>query len=148
MSDINLNVFAENEREVIQAIVDANASVKKLLVAAVEAGSEVVEKVLDATGPGDGNAYSVVSRKESQVVAHIGPDKDHWHYRFFETGVQHDAPILPKDAKALRIGDLYRASAQPAGFPARPFIRPAGDSEQVLNDAAKAAGEKFKQAIP
>lgn len=106
-----------------------------VLTRATMAGAEVIaeEAKLHAPGP---NIETMLERQEAhRCEVAIGPDREHWHYVFAETGARpHE--ISPGDVSALKLyplGDVFASKLagenQHPGFPARPFLRPAVDSK-------------------
>ena len=80
------------------------------------------------------------------VTIAIGPTRDKWYYRYFETGARpHE--IRAKESKALLFnGDYAESASQTGGASTRPVLRPAVDTKQkqildaisgVLLDALK-----------
>jgi HK97 gp10 family phage protein len=83
-----------------------------------------------------------------QVVVDVGPSKKtSWRAHFLEFGVR---PHLLK-TKTARVmvnratGEVFGATANHPGFPAKPFIRPAIDEKG--DDAAKLFAEEIHKAI-
>lgn len=74
-------------------------------------------------------------KNNSRFVA-IGPDYDHWYYRFFEFGATaHDVSV--RDPGFIAFENVVAAFAKRSGgTPMRPFLRPAIDSKgQAAIDA-------------
>jgi HK97 gp10 family phage protein len=127
---------------------------KEVIEKALLAGGGVIHSAAQARAPGpielqivtgrtlkrrvDSNFARVV--KANAKVAAIGPDADHWYYRFFEFGAKvHD--IAPKRVKALLLRGIDSArfaakALRTGGTRMRPFLRPAVDEN---GDAAVAA---------
>ncbi len=83
-------------------------SVRSVAVRAAEAGAGVIRAAAEAKAPrrgGIGTRTAVLSRK-GQVRVDIGPDKEHWHFMFFELGADpHEIkPRLRKKGPTLVLG--------------------------------------------
>lgn len=65
------------------------------------------------------------------VQARIGPDKEHWHYRFYEYGAtQHEISGKPLLIFQGEQGMVWATKVVAAGgLAAQPFLRPALDSQ-------------------
>ncbi len=107
------------------------AAMGQPVVQAGVAGAEIIGETANQLAPGPHNVIVVRVASESNALLFIGPDKEHWHYRFFETGTQAHY-IMPTNKAALAGGALpHPLSKQLAvgGIAARPFLRPAIDQE-------------------
>lgn len=130
--------------ELERAIKRLGDDASRVLAAAFEAAAVVLVEAIKPNAPGDQIAHDVIEQTPARVEVDVGPTREAWHYRFFETGVQpHE--VTPTTARALRIGDRFAARATPGGFAARPFMRPAIDENQSQVEAA--AGEVLREAI-
>jgi HK97 gp10 family phage protein len=127
---------------------------KEIIEAALMAGGKIIHAAAESRAPGklelrivggrslrkrvDGRLTAIVKANGKFCV--IGPDKKHWHYRFFEFGAtKHD--IKPKNKSAIafegRNGLIVTGSATATGgVRMRPFMRPAVDENK---DAAVVA---------
>lgn len=131
---------------------DVLASLERLgeltaaLDAAAEAGAAVLRNAANEAAPGP---HIIVARGEggdddgrSAVTYEIGPDEQHWYYRYLETGVgPHE--IVPSARRALMIDESIRARAMHPGMTARPFLRPALDTRR--DAALRAAGRAIRE---
>lgn len=102
---------------------------------AVIEGGKVLEDEIESRAPGP-HIITVPNRrgiKRGYAEVDVGPDKEHWYYRFFETGaVPHEIEPVLKEALLLIGGNLREAVAHP-GMAAQPFMRPGFDvSEQKV----------------
>ena len=133
-----------NADEVVLALRQLGLNASAVLEVAVQAGADVIKEAADGFAPGPNNATETKKRTDDFVQIIIGPDEEHWYYRFFETGTDpHE--VLPKDAQALRIEDGFFARANVSGMPAEPFLRPAIDTGKA--DATDAIGDKFRDTL-
>jgi HK97 gp10 family phage protein len=140
------------------------AARKEVIEKALRAGGVIIHEAAEEKAPGPGVVMQIISgrtlrkkvdpkfanvvKNNGKFVA-IGPDKKHWHYRFFEFGAR------PHDIKAKRGGMLVfegddglvfvPAAKNTGGVPKRPFLRPAVDTR---GDAAvRAMGQTLKTEI-
>lgn len=119
---------------------------KEIIEAALMAGGVIVHAAAEAKAPGkleirivggrtlrkrvDARMAAIV--KANGKFCAIGPDKKHWHYRFFEFGAtKHD--IKPKNKKAVAFevdgqSVVSRYARGTGGVRMKPFLRPAVDN--------------------
>lgn len=118
---------------------------KEVIEAALLAGGEVIRDAAQSRAPGPIELQLTTGRtlkrrvdskfagvlKSNAKVAAIGPDAEHWYYRFFEFGAKaHD--IAPKRVQALLLRGIDAAkfaarAIQTGGVKMRAFLRPAVD---------------------
>lgn len=106
--------------------------VEAVLDAAAQAGAQIVQAAAnqDAPTPAVETEPNAQKSKTAYRVVDIGPKKEKWFYQFFETGAQpHEisGPLVFKDETGRWI--LIGGASHP-GIPARPFLRPAMDSQK------------------
>ena len=118
------------------------------LAHAAETGAEIIESEARrrAPGPHIETQKGKVSKTRAEYL--IGPDDDHWYYRFFETGAgEHE--IGPDVKQAISFegaeGAIVRRRVDHPGMDAEPFLRPAIDSGKAA--ATNAVGKDLKAAI-
>ena len=142
---MSLQVVVLNESEVIAALDRAGIKPRMVLDKAVRAAAELVRAaaVPNAPGPSISTEKSDESGATS-VTYDVGPDREHWYYRFAETGTQAHQ-VTPGEARALRIDDRFVARVRHPGTAARPFLRPAIDENEQR--AADAAGAVIRDAL-
>jgi HK97 gp10 family phage protein len=147
-----------------QAIKDLErAARKEVIEQALMAGGSIIHDAAEQKAPGPLAIRTVSGRtlktkvdpkfagvvKGNTKLVAIGPDIDHWYFRFFEFGAtRHD--IKPKNAKALvfegSAGTIITGFArQTGGVPMRPFLRPAVDGNK--DAAVKAMGAVLAHEI-
>jgi len=120
-----------------------------VLESAAEAGAEIVRDEANHLAPGPNIEIDLAKKTREFAEVEIGPDDDHWYYRFFETGAQpHE--ITPKNKGGLtlpgRDGEMIvRVLAEHGGMGASPFLRPAFDEKK--SQAEEATGKKFLEVI-
>jgi HK97 gp10 family phage protein len=118
------------------------------LESAMLAGAAVVEKEADALAPDPKIEKETQEKSPSRVAVAVGPEKEKWFWRFFETGATaHE--IKARKAKALlfegRNGFMLASSVDHTGMGARPFLRPAFDSKK--DEAVRVIGSILKAEI-
>lgn len=142
---MNVRVEIENLEELKRALANVENGMKNVLAKAVLAGAEFVEMEANADGPGPFNAKELTVNRKTRAEAAVGPDKDHWYYKFQETGVQAHT-VRPSQAEALQIDGDYFAMARPGGFSARPFLRPIIDTRS--DDIQDEMADVFREVLP
>ncbi len=80
------DVKLEGGDDLIAALRRMDVNVKSEVRAAVQAGAEIVRDAARGLAPGPGIETAVVRATASVVEVDIGPTKEKWHYKFFETG--------------------------------------------------------------
>lgn len=147
--EIEFRAELKGTREAIMRLQKVGADVEQVKKRAAEAGGEVIRTAADRNAPGP-HIVMETTVKGSRAQVHIGPDDEHWYYRFFETGVgPHD--IDPKNSSVLRFidqGELIftRLVGDHPGMPAQPFLRPALDEN--VNQAVEAVAREIRKALP
>jgi HK97 gp10 family phage protein len=118
---------------------------------AVLAGAEIIRDEATTHAPGPHIVAEIVKRADLSdvVTAGVGPDEEHWYYRFAETGA------TPHEIRAAGGAIVfYGEQAQPfvgkralgtGGTPARPFLRPA--IERKGPTAIEAMGQVLAEGI-
>lgn len=147
---------------VLAILANAGVAPETVLTPAALKAAEVVVDEARSRAPGPHVIAEINRRamKKGELMVEIGPDKAHYYYKFFETGVQPFEIDLSKgrsrrasgkrrrtrgNARALKFGEQFASHIQRGGMAARPWLRPALDSKQ---DAAKEAmGREFLRAI-
>lgn len=129
------------------------AARKEIIQEALLAGAAVVHDEAEQHAPGPHIEVELMERGDlkkvsslgknigkDSVLAAIGPDADHWHYRFSELGATpHDiagSPFLAFEGRAGTV--IVRGVKAAGGVAAKPFLRPAMESKR---DEAIAAME-------
>lgn len=103
----------------------------RALEAAATIGAQVLQAAANHDAPGPHIEVETVESSRKRAVVHIGPDKDHWYYKFFETGVQAH-PISGSQWLRWFEGSepVFARSVQHKGMAAKPFMRPAFDTKK------------------
>lgn len=141
-----IRVQIEGDKVLLARLKQIGVRVDALLEMAVTAGALIVQEAARENAPGPEIKHETVRKTKRLVEVAVGPDKKHWHYRFFETGT--GAHQITGNPWLVFDGDGGRVrvrSVQHPGMAARPFLRPAIDERQ---DAAEMAmGQVWKAAI-
>lgn len=146
MAKDTITVTLEGGEDLLRAIADADQSVRSVLRAATLAGGQVVVDAAAGSAPGPGIVAEVMEASAAGVEVGIGPDKEHWHYRFLETGAAaHEITGNPLIFEG-RAGMVKTASVSHPGMAARPFLRPAHDGTQ--REQQDTLGARLRQALP
>ena len=64
------------------------------------------------------------------VQIDVGPDIEHWYYRFWEFGTKFHETKYPNVMELWYGGSRTGATYRSAGHPARPFMRPAYETNK------------------
>lgn len=143
-----MRVEIEGLDELVRALEGTGADVQAVLKEAVLAAGEVVAQAAIPNAPGS-DIYAEVDEEESsdrKVVVNVGPDKDHWYYRFSETGATaHEISAAGALAFEGDRGLVITKSVNHPGMAARPFLRPAVDSGK--DQAVEEVGKRVKDAV-
>jgi len=142
----------------------SNTGIRPLVVDACQSGANTISTL---SGDRLGNATAIKTEQNEetkskgvQVSFLVGPDQEHWYLKFFETGVQpfemdyahrllrggkkERVRTMKKEKKALLLpigGGMFRMSAKPGGFAARPYLR--NTLNEQKDDIAQAVGNRF-----
>jgi HK97 gp10 family phage protein len=142
---IKVTAKIEGGEELLRKLRAMSVDVDAELEAAVKDGGEVLRTAANDKAPGPHVEAEIKDSKKGRATIEIGPDKDHWYYRFFETGTAaHE--VRPESKQALKLGDdIFAMVANPSGMSARPFMRPAFDEKS--GEAEKTVGERLRKAV-
>lgn len=121
------------------------ARARGALLEAAGAGSEVIRNEADRLAPGP-HIITGNERVEGGVAeVSIGPDEEHWYYRFFEFGAtDHEIRGNPLVFQG-EAGLVVTRRVNHPGMAARPFLRPAASG--MKEQAKDAAGQVFRAEI-
>lgn len=134
------------DKELVRKLRALGEFARKVLDDAAMAGAKVIQREANRRAPGPHVKIQEAEIRDDSVWVDIGPDEEHWYYRFFELGAASHV-IKPSRAKALHLYDLdvFAARAKHPGMAARPFLRPAVDEKK--GEAVKAARKVLKRAV-
>ena len=146
MAKNTITISIEGGENLLKAIRDADMSVRSVLRAATLAGGQVVANAAAGSAPGPEIIAEVMEASAAGVVVGIGPDKEHWHYQFLETGAAaHEIKGTPLQFEG-REGLVRTASVSHPGMAAQPFLRPAHDGTQ--GEQKDTLGAHIRSALP
>lgn len=146
MPDVRIDLSGNDELH--RALAALTTAPRAELEAAAKAGADVIRQDANRAAPSNHIEQEVAANTGTAVEVEIGPDSKHWYFKFAETGA---APheISPRSAEFLRFrthGRFVRAkSVHHTGMAARPFLRPAADSQ--VDAASARVGEVLLAAI-
>ncbi len=131
MAGSNVSVRLEGGEELLEALRAMDLNVKAELRAAVSAGAEIIREAANGLAPGPHIKMRVARATASVVEVDIGPDAEHWYYRFHETGA---APHEIRGKALLAFegsnGTVVTPRVSHPGMGASPFLRPAHDANE------------------
>ena len=159
---MSVSVKMEGMDELVKELQAAGANVVKSQRAALRAAAKVIGMDARARAPGPGIKWTVDRAPNGNIEATVGPDVAHWYYRFLETGVQPFEINFVTDqttrtsgggrairhktgASTMKFGDQFAKVVHRGGIPARPFLRPAFDTQK--DAAVEAFGAKLVSVL-
>jgi HK97 gp10 family phage protein len=136
------------EKELKEKLEKLGSRARASLLTATQAGGEVIREEANRNAPGPHVVMGHEKAQNSQAEVEIGPDEEHWYYRFFEFGAgPHE--IKAKTAAALafegRSGLVITQAVQHPGMAAVPFLRPAMDGKR--KETVAEMGQVFRREI-
>lgn len=122
---------------------------KDVMEKAVTAGAEVIRDEANVLAPGPHIELSVPTVTNTNAIAHVGPDAEHWQYRFMELGA---TPHEITGAPLVFWGDdglVVTRSVSHPGMIAEPFLRPAAEekSQQAQEAMAAVLESEMRKAV-
>ena len=138
----------KGDKELLDKIAKMGTQISGVIEDAALTGAEEFKERANNLAPGPHIETDTVKKTKTFAEVEIGPDEEHWYYRFFETGTApHEFP--PDQAGGLElmgIGELIvRMIVHHPGMPAQPFLRPAFDEKR--KDAGNKTGDRFLEVI-
>jgi len=136
------------EKELNEKLQKLGVKARASLLSATKAGGDVIQEEANRNAPGPHIVMGHEKAQDSQAEVDIGPDEEHWFYRFFEFGAgAHE--IKAKTAAALafqgRSGLVITQAVQHPGMAAVPFLRNAMDSKR--DETVAGMGKVFRAEI-
>ena len=116
----------EGDKEFYAKLRSMSNQMAAVLGDAAQAGADVVKDQANRLAPGPHIETDLAKKTKAFAEVEIGPDDEHWYYRFFETGAQpHE--ITPDTKGGLefpgRGGEMIvRVLASHQGMAASPFL--------------------------
>jgi hypothetical protein len=147
MSEMEL-VCVVDDRDLLAALQRLSDGLQQeALRMAALVGADLVASEANANAPGPYIVMTVLNESAERVDVGIGPDEEHWYYRFFETGAEaHEIAGNPLLAFIGSGGqDVVTGRSVHPGLPATAFLRNALDTRQ--DDAVRAVGEQLRKEI-
>lgn len=138
-------VKLEGSEELMKRLKEGDVKIRKRLKPAAQAGGKVLQDAAISRAPGPEIVVVPEKTGTNTVELAIGPSREKWYYRYFETGAR-EHEVKPVKARALLIeGEYYASAKATGGVTAQPFMRPALDSQ--LDEVIRAVGEVLWQAL-
>lgn len=136
----------EGGEELLDALNRMDVSVKGELRGAALAGAEIVAEVAKSMAPGPEIEAQVSQASALLVMVDVGPDAEHWFYRFYETGAAaHEIQGAALLVFEGREGTVVTPHVSHPGMAAQPFLRPAFDESQ--DSARDTMGARLRSRI-
>jgi HK97 gp10 family phage protein len=146
MARATISVKLEGGEELIRKLRAMDRNVSDELEAAVRRGAEPILTTARARAPGPEIQMEVTEKTGKRVTVDIGPDDEHWYYRFFETGAgPHEltgSPLLVFEGES---GLVFARGVSHPGMAAEPFLRPAFDMKR--RQAEREVGGHLKRVV-
>lgn len=141
---MHIQIQVLNDAELRGKLKRMGVDVRKVHDRAIEAAAEVIQAAATSKAPGP-----EIGREQVKAAEwHVGPDRNAWYYRFFETGTRAHF-VKPYRRRALRFfeggQEYFSRGHEVSGIAARPFLRPAIDEHS--DEASDAAGNVIKQVL-
>lgn len=122
------------------------AEASAALELAAEAGMAAIESAAEPLAPGPHLESETTERKQNVARVEMGPDKEHWYYRFSEYGAgEHDVVGNPFLMFKGNAGTVVTRKVVHPGIKARPFLRPAFDGRR--KKAQRNTGQVLRRVI-
>lgn len=138
----------EGDAELKAILQKLGAGLVQAVQFATEEGAEVAKEAAEWRGPGPHIEMKVKKVGPGRAEVAIGPDRAHWYYGLFETGVSaHEIDGHVKKALRFSYGgeEVILKRVKHPGMAAEPFLRPALEENQER--IKEAMGEVFVQRI-
>lgn len=147
-ADVKVELKIEGDKELVAILQRLGAGLMQAVQFATEDGAEVAKNEAIMRGPGPFIITKVGKVERGKAEVGIGPDRAHWYYVFFETGVdRHEIDGNMKKALRFDFGgeEVIVKRIKHPGMAAEPFLRPALEENQERIKAAM--GETFREVI-
>lgn len=142
----SVRIVIDGQDELLAKLRKLGDSAQAHVELATTIGAEFIRDEAIGRAPGPEIKQVMVERSASTATAHVGPDRQHWYYRFFETGAGgHGITGNQYLAFVGSQGFIITRSVQHPGVTAAPFLRPAiqGNKDEI----ARRMGAAFRRAI-
>lgn len=127
-----ITVKLEGFDDILRKLNTMDQKITKELRQAGKAGAEVIQDEAKAKAPGPEIGMHVEKATQHLIEIAIGPLKEKWFYRFFETGARkHEIKASKADVLSIPgVGrEFYAQAENTGGVNAQPFLRPALDGK-------------------
>jgi len=129
----------EGGEELAEQLARMGSKALEVVAKATHSGAEAVLDDIKADAPGPHIAMEEAKAPRGSAAVVIGPEKEHWHYQFFETGVQPFEINMVKrkskrstgrgrkmkgDKQAMKFGEIFAKRIERGPMAAKPFLRP------------------------
>lgn len=141
---MTIRVTLEGDEDLIRKLHAMGLRVQDLLEPAVQAAAELVRDDARGMAPGPAIEQEKTRATRTLVEVSVGPDRRHWYYRFLESGTAGHGPARRRFMVFNPGGGLV-FTGYVRGTSARPFLRPAADSNE--DAAADKMGSMWSRAI-
>jgi len=138
-----VKVEVEGGPELIAKLKKLGVDVEQVLEAAATAGAQMIAEMANAKAPRRLIKTETAERRPGQVTVDVGMPDEVWYWRYLETGagphnITGDPLVFEGDQ-----GTIVTWAVGHPGMAARPFLRPAFDSQK--KNAAEEAGAVIKK---
>lgn len=144
-SNVAGGVTIKGDEKLIKELKRLGVDVDRVLDDALKAGAKIIQREANPKAPGPHIEIGDVKKIGDGAEIKVGPDDEHWYYRFLEFGAGPHSigghQILTLFGEEFITGPV---ETHP-GFAARPFLRPALDEGR--GRAQDAMGDELKKAI-
>lgn len=145
MARNSVSVDLNGDEELKKKLAALKGMARGVLLDAAKDGAEIIRRMADGRAPGP--HIEIGNEKVDGGVAevHIGPDKEHWFYRFFEFGagsheIKGSPLVFEGDTKTV-----VTKKVNHPGMPAKPFLR--NTAAEKKDETKNKIGEVFKRGI-
>lgn len=138
MSGGAVTVRLEGDEELLAKLRALGLRVQDVLEPAVQAAATIVRDGARSDAPGPHVEMKTTEKNAQRVTVSVGPDKEHWYYRFFERGTAAHGPRYKRIMTWQGDGEMIVAH-RVRGVTARPFLRPSMDSNTAAATAEMGA---------
>ncbi len=129
-------IEVRGDKELIAKLKRMGVNVSGVLEDAVRAGATMIERDADRMAPNPFIDQNVAKRTPDMVQIDVGPDREHWYYRFWEFGTSAHGPVRKEAMKIYYEGQFVTFTrGQVPGLGARPFLRPAYQNNRTAAEA-------------
>lgn len=144
MAKNRIGVRIKGDKELAAKLRQLGINVQQVLEVATTAAAVVIENAAEPAAPGPNLDHVTSEKSAKRVTVQVGPDSEHWYYRFAEFGAG-PHPIGGPLAFTGENGPIVVGSVQHPGRAQAAFLRPAVDGHR--EEAKAASGDVLKKAV-